>query len=89
MFEYPLDLHYSQTSVKSISTLASLNTLWIYTTLKPLIAIIFLLSSLNTLWIYTTLKPYNMLETRRFGLNTLWIYTTLKPIPLSGRCYSV
>ena len=44
MFEYPLDLHYSQTSVKSISTLASLNTLWIYTTLKQLIETVLFVS---------------------------------------------
>ena len=35
-FEYPLDLHYSQTADTILSITTGLNTLWIYTTLKPL-----------------------------------------------------
>ena len=34
-FEYPLDLHYSQTDKQTSTHTLCLNTLWIYTTLKP------------------------------------------------------
>ena len=34
MFEYPLDLHCSQTLSVSLYSIVGLNTLWIYTALK-------------------------------------------------------
>ena len=56
MFEYPLDLHYSQTWLIPELSVSSLNTLWIYTTLKPSETDYQEYLCLNTLWIYTTLK---------------------------------
>ena len=78
MFEYPLDLHYSQTDIVFPGFLCSLNTLWIYTTLKRKRKKTLHHRSLNTLWIYTTLKHLVRLYLILCRLNTLWIYTTLK-----------
>ena len=78
-FEYPLDLHYSQTFDFFTTTYVSLNTLWIYTTLKHAIKFTDNSLRLNTLWIYTTLKHLIDQLRSSTGLNTLWIYTTLKP----------
>ena len=55
-FEYPLDLHCSQTIEGMRNPMNSLNTLWIYTALKPAVATEQLRGGLNTLWIYTALK---------------------------------
>ena len=61
-FEYPLDLHCSQTRRYRYPAAWCLNTLWIYTALK-LIQIAHLLPpSLNTLWIYTALKPTEIVD---------------------------
>ena len=78
MFEYPLDLHYSQTGLDQAYLHQSLNTLWIYTTLKQENGFDMNLMGLNTLWIYTTLKRVRWRKRNRYCLNTLWIYTTLK-----------
>ena len=56
MFEYPLDLHCSQTIVAATSHEAGLNTLWIYTALKLKEYLGEIPDGLNTLWIYTALK---------------------------------
>ena len=79
MFEYPLDLHYSQTDIVFPGFLCSLNTLWIYTTLKQK----------GVLWYFECLFEYPLdlhysqtsqdQSTLLLSLNTLWIYTTLKP----------
>ena len=78
MFEYPLDLHCSQTFLGEVESLASLNTLWIYTALKLILVTTGQQNSLNTLWIYTALKRVDMRLWIDNGLNTLWIYTALK-----------
>ena len=57
-----MDLHYSQTCVCLVRPLVGLNPLWIYTTLKPLIASVSPALSLNPLWIYTTLKLNDVTE---------------------------
>ena len=80
LFEYPLDLHYSQTVLYMFSSRYCLNTLWIYTTLKPPNCPEFAVACLNTLWIYTTLKQDHCFMYDLYSLNTLWIYTTLKRI---------
>ena len=66
MFEYPLDLHYSQTLMALIASYTCLNTLWIYTTLKPRSYQRSMALCLNTLWIYTTLKLEVLLNFNRF-----------------------
>mgnify|MGYP006966551880 CR=1 FL=1 len=72
MFEYPLDLHYSQTDIVFPGFLCSLNTLWIYTTLKRKRKKTLHHRSLNTLWIYTTLKQKGV----------LWYFECLFEYPL-------
>ena len=56
LFESPMDLHYSQTEIVASGQKASLNPLWIYTTLKLTDHRFLNTSCLNPLWIYTTLK---------------------------------
>ena len=78
-FEYPLDLHCSQTSIGQKCQKLGLNTLWIYTALKLWDLIDRKMVGLNTLWIYTALKQDRSKIPIFLGLNTLWIYTALKP----------
>ena len=81
-FQYPLNLHCSQTVPRSFSTFLSFNTLWIYTALKPESAWRICRFRFNTLWIYTALKPKIAWGIGCMGFNTLWIYTALKlPTP--------
>ena len=51
-----MDLHYSQTIIKTAYSRESLNPLWIYTTLKRGNWRVSKIKGLNPLWIYTTLK---------------------------------
>ena len=55
-FEYPLDLHCSQTYLVFAFNTVCLNTLWIYTALKRGCQVHYSRNGLNTLWIYTDLK---------------------------------
>ena len=68
-FEYPLDLHCSQTTNQLMAQFISLNTLWIYTALKLSCTSVFTSESLNTLWIYTALKQV----CRRRYIVAVWI----------------
>ena len=79
LFEYPLDLHCSQTKGHAMDEELCLNTLWIYTALKQIRYERVLHLCLNTLWIYTALKPNTDDASKGISLNTLWIYTALKP----------
>ena len=56
MFQYPLNLHCSQTARGIWNSIWSFNTLWIYTALKPWPDAIVMPLGFNTLWIYTALK---------------------------------
>ena len=56
LFEYPLDLHCSQTTGDAEKLKDRLNTLWIYTALKRGPQLLPPDCCLNTLWIYTALK---------------------------------
>ena len=56
-FQYPLNLHCSQTVSKVTFKKLCFNTLWIYTALKLAICFFLLFCCFNTLWIYTALKP--------------------------------
>ena len=77
-FQYPLNLHCSQTLLTTFWAWICFNTLWIYTALKHDVVIASMIRCFNTLWIYTALKLVcaPRLETGCF--NTLWIYTALK-----------
>ena len=55
-FQYPLNLHCSQTSKRTTAFFKSFNTLWIYTALKHILAFCASFYCFNTLWIYTALK---------------------------------
>ena len=55
-FQYPLNLHCSQTMASILLFPPCFNTLWIYTALKPSALRIHLILCFNTLWIYTALK---------------------------------
>ena len=79
MFQYPLNLHYSQTPLWSA---------WYYPLFQyPLNLhysqtqgiLVFEEVGFNTLWIYTTLKHSVCIDCLLDCFNTLWIYTTLKP----------
>ena len=78
LFEYPLDLHYSQTLKRGGFALSEfeypLDLHYSQTSLGVAKSTI----RLNTLWIYTTLKLTMMCLLTVLSLNTLWIYTTLK-----------
>ena len=55
-FQYPLNLHCSQTVPDGGGVGVSFNTLWIYTALKLHPLHVLLARGFNTLWIYTALK---------------------------------
>ena len=78
-FQYPLNLHCSQTSARLSKTTPSFNTLWIYTALKQISFPLIYNHCFNTLWIYTALKQHLLYSRKRNSFNTLWIYTALKP----------
>ena len=77
-FQYPLNLHCSQTILNQFMFCPSFNTLWIYTALKHNEFAFILKLCFNTLWIYTALKPRRHAEILYQSFNTLWIYTALK-----------
>ena len=78
-FHYLMDLHYSQTSPRTLSIYASFTTLWIYTILKRAFGTCIFCGGFTTLWIYTILKLLVCFKYAIFCFTTLWIYTILKP----------
>ena len=56
LFDYHMNLHYSQTEIAQYNSIESLTIIWIYTTLKLPSGILYLLPCLTIIWIYTTLK---------------------------------
>ena len=79
-FQYPLNLHCSQTVSRCNMDNIRFNTLWIYTALKHLSALSWAPDCFNTLWIYTALKHHCFISCQCGSFNTLWIYTALKPV---------
>ena len=77
-FQYPLNLHCSQTYFSYTRQRPSFNTLWIYTALKLECSNGLFTKCFNTLWIYTALKQDVVVKVTLTGFNTLWIYTALK-----------
>ena len=77
-FQYPLNLHCSQTQREHMALSRRFNTLWIYTALKLWGDSRMELLSFNTLWIYTALKHRSRFCSHFLSFNTLWIYTALK-----------
>ena len=59
-FQYPLNLHCSQTCHFLTKSTNSFNTLWIYTALKPIYFHRNINLCFNTLWIYTALKQVGL-----------------------------
>ena len=78
LFQYPLNLHCSQTEPIPHTLIVCFNTLWIYTALKHKLWFVQESESFNTLWIYTALKPQTSNILVQVSFNTLWIYTALK-----------
>ena len=79
LFQYPLNLHCSQTVPKCKNIDICFNTLWIYTALKLKTSSFWFSFCFNTLWIYTALKQQHIRYSSSLRFNTLWIYTALKP----------
>ena len=84
-FQYPLNLHCSQTHILHTLKYNCFNTLWIYTALKPLEWYLCRALGFNTLWIYTALKPNSSMVIPSLCFNTLWIYTALKLLTTVSR----
>ena len=87
-FDYPLNLHISQTCLPWYHLLKSLIILWIYISLKPLNGAEASCASLIILWIYISLKPLTMSRLLCVCLIILWIYISLKRGRLLVHCRS-
>ena len=77
-FHYLMDLHYSQTLTKTMTSTIGFTTLWIYTILKHLTPPPLGRRCFTTLWIYTILKLSQCIADYIECFTTLWIYTILK-----------
>ena len=78
MFEYPLDLHCSQTNSVSFLILSTFEYPLDLHCSQTIVEDVYTKVSLNTLWIYTALKLKRFKRYSFKRLNTLWIYTALK-----------
>ena len=83
MFQYPLNLHCSQTIGLYCWIMVRFQYPLNLHCSQTLVVEIMSLYGFNTLWIYTALKLYADTDSIHCGFNTLWIYTALKPCPLA------
>ena len=79
-FDYPLNLHISQTKKASWTSWSCLIILWIYISLKHMEDADHWKKSLIILWIYISLKLSAIRTLVQCRLIILWIYISLKQI---------
>ena len=88
-FDYPLNLHISQTVTRVRTVSAGLIILWIYISLKPDRLPGRRSDCLIILWIYISLKRTADVELGFSSLIILWIYISLKHWAEKGRTWKV